>query len=429
MVVGLQFLWKIKISIGELTWILAFGLNGMSMFFLILTTFLMCVCGFLNFENKHKPSEYNFFLWMLQIILILFFTTTDLIIFFICFEVSLLPIFLIIIAWGSSVRRVLAGYYFFVYTSLGAALMILGICLIIMECGTTNLLLLESHQFNSSKQLVLFFLFFWGFAIKIPMFPFHLWLVEAHVESPTVGSVLLAGLLLKLGGYGFIKILVKMFPVACVYYLPGISALCIGGIILGSCNAIVQSDVKRMIAYISIAHMNFIVLGIFSGNIFGLVGSVVLMFGHGLVASGLFAVVGILYERYQSRQIEYFGGLILAMPIFGTLFFLIILGNFGFPLTFNFVGELLILVGLAHSNLWMLFASSFGLVMSVAYSIMMYSKIMFGNIPKFIRIIKDVSLYEFYALFSLALFCIIFGMWPMPILDAIYLGLAYTLKY
>jgi len=187
------------------------------------------------------------------------------------------------------------------------------------------------------------------------MFPFHLWLPEAHVEAPTQGSILLAGLLLKLGGYGFIKISLNLFPVAIIYYLPLISTMCICSIILASLNAIVQVDFKKLIAYTSISHMNFVVLGIFSHNIFGLVGALLLMYAHGLVSSGLFAIVGMLYDRYASRQIEYFGGLVAGMPLFSTVFFLITLGNFGFPITFNFVGELLILIGLAHFNLHILF--------------------------------------------------------------------------
>lgn len=231
----------------------------------------------------------------MQIILVLFFTTTDLVIFFTCFELSLIPIFLIILIWGSSVRRVLASYYFYVYTGLGAVLMIIGICLIVFECGTTNMLILQLHKFNGHKQIMLFFFFFWGFAIKIPMFPFHLWLPEAHVEAPTEGSILLAGLLLKLGGYGFIKILISYFPVACIYYSPLVYGMCIASIILTSFEALVQNDFKRLIAYTSVSHMNFAVLGIFSQTIQGLVCAVILMLAHGLVSSGLFAVVGMIY--------------------------------------------------------------------------------------------------------------------------------------
>jgi len=240
------------------------------------------------------------------------------------------------------------------------------------------------------------------------MFPFHLWLPEAHVEAPTEGSILLAGLLLKLGGYGFIKILVSYFPVACIYYTPLVFGMCITSIILTSFEAIVQHDFKRLIAYTSVSHMNFAVLGIFSGTLYGLVGAVVLMLAHGLVSSGLFACVGMIYERYSSRQIEYFGGLIIGMPLLGTFFFIILLGNFGFPLTFNFIGELLILVGLAHTNLLIFFLTSIGLFLSVVYSILLYNKLMFGNVKPFIRKIKDVTLFEFNSLLSLSLASIFF---------------------
>ena len=220
-----------------------------------------------------------------------------------CFEVSLIPIFLMILIWGSSVRRVLASYYFYIYTSLGAALMIIGICLIIMECGTTNLLILSTHKFNGWKQIILFFFFFWSFAIKIPMFPLHLWLPEAHVEGSTEASILLSGLLLKLGGYGILRIIINLFPVACIYCFPLVASMSIFSIIISSSNAIVQVDFKRLVAYSSISHMNFVVLGLFSHNTFGLVGAILLMYAHSLVSSGLFAALGIIYDRYGSRQI------------------------------------------------------------------------------------------------------------------------------
>jgi len=248
------------------------------------------------------------------------------------------------------------------------------------------------------------------------------------VEATTEASILLAGILLKLGGYGFIKINISLFPAACIYYMPLICALSVFSIIIASTNAIVQSDFKRLIAYTSISHMNFVVLGLFSHNIYGLIGGVILMYAHGIVSSGLFAAVGMLYERYASRQMEYYSGLIVGMPLLGTLFFFLLLGNFGFPLTFNFIGEFLILVGLAHFNLYILFFSSIGLFLSVIYSILLYNKLMFGNVKYFIREIKDVTLFEFNALFSLSFFSIFFGIWPMSVLDALYIVMYYCLK-
>jgi len=253
------------------------------------------------------------------------------------------------------------------------------------------------------------------------MFPFHLWLPEAHVEAPTEGSILLAGLLLKLGGYGLIKICLNLFPAACIYYSPMVCAMTIFGIITSSLTAIVQADFKKLIAYSSISHMNFVVLGIFSHSIYGLIGSILLMLAHGIVSSGLFASVGLLYERYESRQIEYYGGLIIGMPLFGTLFFILILGNFSFPLTFNFVGELLILIGIAHFNFYVLFFLALGVFFSVVYSILLYNKLMFGNVKLFIRKIKDLNFTEFNYLLSFVLALLLLGFFPNVVIDTIYI--------
>jgi len=309
----------------------------------------------------------------------------------------------LILMWGPTVRRVLAGYYLYMYTFFGSIFMLVGILSIYIECGTVNLLILQTYSFSYFKQLFLWLLFFIGFAIKIPMFPFHIWLPEAHVEAPTEGSVLLAGLLLKLGGYGFIRVLLNLFPFACVYFLPVVFTFASIGVWYSSLIAVRQVDLKKLVAYTSIAHMNYLVLGIFSTSIYGLVGSVLLMLAHGFVSSGLFSCIGLLYDRYQTRQLDYYGGLYLGMPIFSVYFFIFSISNFGFPLTLNFVGELLILLGLVKLNFFIIFFSTVGLFVSIIYSMWSYSRTMFGNLKPFIICgLKDLSLSEFHSLFLLA---------------------------
>jgi len=364
-------------------------------------------------------NEHTRFLFNIYLCCLVYFLTYHIIGMYLCYELVIIPIVALIISKGWYSERLYACLVIVSYTLL-FSLPSLAIILMLNNSWIRNLLMISLSNFANYWFILIFI-------VKLPIWGLHYWLPLAHVEAPTEGSILLAGLLLKLGGYGFIKILISWFPVGCVYFVPLISAMAIFSIILSSFNAIVQSDFKRLIAYTSISHMNFVVLGIFSHSIYGLVGGTVLMYAHGLVSSGLFAVVGMLYERYFSRQIEYYSGLIVGMPILGSLFFIILLGNFGFPLTLNFIGEFLILVGLAHFNLYLLFLSSIGLFLSVVYSILLYNKLMFGNLKPFIRQIKDVTLFEFTCLISLSWYIIFFGIWPMSVLDCIYLGLSHCI--
>jgi len=248
------------------------------------------------------------------------------------------------------------------------------------------------------------------------------------VEAPTEGSVLLAGILLKIGGYGFIRILLNLFPFACIYFLPVIFTLTSVSMWYSSLIAIRQTDLKKLVAYTSVSHMNYLVLGIFSTSIYGLVGSVLLMIGHGLVSSGLFICIGLLYDRYKTRQVEYFGGLLMGMPLFATFFFFFSISNFGFPLSLNFIGEFLILLGLLKLNFFIIFFSAFGLFLSVVYSMHMYSRVLYGNLKHSIILkIKDVSLEEFHALFLLSFYTLFFGLFPNIIIDIAYISLKYIL--
>jgi len=253
-------------------------------------------------------------------------------------------------------------------------------------------------------------------------------LPEAHVEAPTEGSVLLAALLLKLAGYGSIRVLLNLFPYACIYFLPLVYCLTLISIWYSSLIAIRQTDLKKLIAYTSIAHMNYAVLGVFSTSIYGLVGSVILMLAHGFVSSGLFICVGLLYDRYQTRQIEYFGGLSFGMPLFSVFFFIFSISNFGFPLTLNFIGEFLVLIGLLKLNFFIIFFSSIGLFFSVVYSMYAYSRVLHGNIKYFIILrVKDLNLVEFHILFLLSFCILFFGFFPNIIIDTVYISLKYIL--
>jgi len=264
-------------------------------------------------------------------------------------------------------------------------------------------------------------------SIKIPMFPFHIWLPEAHVEAPTEGSIILAALLLKLGGYGFTRILVNFLPVGGKFFLPMIISMSILSVIYSSFISIVQKDLKKLIAYSSISHMNFLVLGIFSNTIYGLQGGISLMLAHGLVSSGLFCAIGILYDRYHTRQIEYFSGLVQGMPLYSSFLFILMLGNSGFPGTYNFISEFIVLLSFAHLNFLVLFLSSIGIFFSIVYSMLPYNRIVFGNVKSFIQYQKDLNLIEFYGLITIIFYMVIFGFLPNILLDITYSSLKYLI--
>ena len=367
------------------------GFNGLS-FILILLTLFIIPFTLLTLNDLTLPTKYIRIyianILFIELFVILAFLSLDLFIFFIFFEAVLIPMFLIIGIFGSRNRRKKASFYFYLYTLFGSIFFLLSIVILHIEFSTTNLIYIEDILFltnysrlNLVKELFIWLGFFLAFSSKIPMIPLHIWLPEAHVEAPTAGSIILASLLLKLGGYGLIRFNLTLFPSATIYFLPLVYTLSIASIIYASLSALRQIDLKKIIAYSSIAHMNVIVLGIFSLNIDSLIGSIYLMIGHGFVSSALFFLVGILYRRFNSRLIYNYGGLVNYMPLFVLFFFLFTLCNTGVPGTFNFIGEFLILMGLMQEDFITTLLAGSSIFLGAAYSFWMFNRVSFGT-PK-----------------------------------------------
>jgi proton-translocating NADH-quinone oxidoreductase chain M len=368
------------------------GLDGISLFFIILTTFLTPICLLISYESITKNvKEFCILFFIIEFCLIIYFSTLDLIMFYIFFESVLIPMFLIIGIWGSRERKIKASYMFFIYTLAGSLFMFIAILHIFLTIGTTDYQLLYYCNFNLTYEKLYWLAFFLSFAVKVPMLPFHLWLPEAHVEAPTSGSVLLAGILLKLGSYGMIRFLIPLFPKASIYFAPYVFILCLISITYASLTAIRQMDLKKIIAYASVAHMNFIVMGLFSFTIQGIEGSIIQMISHGLVSSGLFFSIGCLYDRYHSRFIHYYGGLAHTMPLFCIVLFIYVLANMSIPGSSSFVGELLILTGVFEENTTTAVFATIGMFLGGIYSLLFYNRLCYGNI-------KNNTLHSYYDL-------------------------------
>lgn len=408
--INFQFLFSLKFF----SYHIFFGIDGLSLFFVFLTSFLIPVCLLYGWNNVYYYSyEYILCLFSMEIILLFFFTSLDLILFYIFFESILIPLFIFIGLYGSRKRKIHASYLLFFYTLFGSFLMLFSIIVIYFHTGSTDLLILYGTEFTLPREYLLWFLLFISFSIKIPMFPFHIWLPEAHVEAPTEGSVLLAGVLLKLGGYGFLRILIPLFMKSTLYFLPFVFTLCIISILYTSMSTLRQIDLKRIIAYSSIAHMNLCVVGLFSFNPISVAGGILLMFSHGLVSSALFFLIGILYDRYKTRTLKYYNGLVMLMPLYITFFFFFIIANISFPGTSSFIAEFLVCISLFNFSFFLLLLSTISFLFCTIFSILLYNRISFGNINiYFIKYGMDLTRLEFHVLIPLVFFVLFIGIFP-----------------
>jgi len=394
------------------------GVDGLSMPFVLLTTFLMPICIAASWAIDKRVKEYMIAFLLLETLMIGVFVALDLVLFYLFFEGGLIPMFLIIGIWGGK-RRVYAAFKFFLYTLTGSLLMLLAIMAMYWTAGTTDIVTLLHTQFPVGMQKYLWLAFFASFAVKMPMWPVHTWLPDAHVEAPTAGSVVLAAVLLKMGGYGFIRFSLPMFPDASVYFTPLIYTLSIIAIIYTSLVALVQEDMKKLIAYSSVAHMGFVTMGLFAMNAQGVEGAVFQMISHGIVSAALFLCVGVVYDRMHTRDIAAYGGLVQRMPRYAVAFMVFTLANVGLPGTSGFVGEFLTLIGTFQSNSWVAFLATTGVILSAAYALYLYRRVIFGVLEKPSLVgILDLSGREIAILAPLVVLTIYYGVHPQPIIDA-----------
>ncbi|MGH6823173.1 MAG: NADH-quinone oxidoreductase subunit M [Methylocella sp.] len=395
------------------------GVDGISIPFVLLTTFLMPICILASWESiQTRVKEYMITFLVLETLMIGVFCARDLVLFYLFFEGGLIPMFLIIGIWGGE-RRVYASFKFFLYTLAGSLLMLLAIMAMYGVAGTTDIAVLLRTHFPSPMQKWLWLAFFASLAVKTPMWPVHTWLPDAHVEAPTAGSVILAGILLKMGGYGFLRFSLPMFPEASAYFAPFVFALSIVAIIYTSLVALVQEDMKKLIAYSSVAHMGFVTMGLFSMTAQGVQGAVFQMVSHGLVSAALFLCVGVVYDRLHTRDIAAYGGLAARMPHYAAVFMIFTLANVGLPGTSGFIGEFLTLLGTFRINSWVAFLATTGIILSVAYALYLYRRIIFGILDKpSLASVRDLSWREATVFAPLVALTIFFGGYPAPVLEA-----------
>jgi NADH-quinone oxidoreductase subunit M len=409
----------------ERSWIKGFinykvGIDGISILFIILTTFIspLCVVS-VNNTIKNRLKEFLIAILLMESLMIGVFCSLDLVVFYLFFEGGLIPMFLIIGIWGGE-RRVYSAFKFFLYTLLGSVLMLIAIISIYWITGTTDITYLYSIGVDEKYQYLLWLAFFSSFAVKTPMWPVHTWLPDAHVEAPTAGSVLLAAILLKMAGYGFIRFSIGLFPIASEYFVPLIYFLSLVAIIYTSFVALMQEDMKKLIAYSSVAHMGFVTLGIFTFTQQGLEGSIFQMISHGLVSAALFLSVGVIYERMHTRLIGNYGGLVSIMPKYSIVLMIFTLGAIGLPGTSGFIGEFLILVGTFKKSFLVATIASLGVILAAAYMLWLYKRIIFGEIFKNeLKKMTDLNKSEIFILSSLVFPIIFFGFYPEPLLSTI----------
>jgi NADH-quinone oxidoreductase subunit M len=394
------------------------GVDGISMPFVLLTTFLMPICILASWQSiGTRLREYMIAFLVLETLMVGVFCALDLLLFYLFFEGGLIPMFLIIGIWGGK-RRVYAAFKFFLYTLLGSLLMLIAIMAMYWVAGTTDITVLLHTSFTPRMQKWLWIAFFASFAVKLPMWPVHTWLPDAHVEAPTAGSVILAAILLKMGGYGFIRFSLPMFPIASAYFAPLVYALSIIAIVYTSLVALVQEDMKKLIAYSSVAHMGFVTMGLFTASQQGIQGAVFQMVSHGFVSGALFLCVGVIYDRMHTREIAAYGGLVHRMPLYATVFMIFTLANVGLPGTSGFVGEFLTLLASFAANTWVALLATIGTILSVAYALYLYRRIIFGVLDKpTLATIADLSGRELAILTPLVFLVIYYGLHPGSVLD------------
>ena len=414
----------------EREWISGFvnykvGVDGISILFILLTTFITPICVItVNATIKNRLKDFLIAILILETFMIGVFCSLDLVVFYLFFEAGLIPMFLIIGIWGGE-RRVYSAFKFFLYTLLGSVLMLVAIISIYWITGTTDVIKLYELGIDAKYQNLLWLAFFSSFAVKTPMWPVHTWLPDAHVEAPTAGSVLLAAILLKMAGYGFIRFSLGLFPDASLYFVPLVYTLSLIAIIYTSLVALMQEDMKKLIAYSSVAHMGFVTLGIFTMTQQGIEGSIFQMISHGLVSAALFLCVGVVYDRLHTRLINRYGGLVSIMPKYAIVFMVFTLGALGLPGTSGFIGEFLVLMGAFKKNILVATIASLGVILGAAYMLWLYKRIIFGKlINEEVKKMVDLKRFEIVTLWLLVLPIIFFGFYPEPLINSIEVSVA-----
>ncbi|MCB1366959.1 MAG: NADH-quinone oxidoreductase subunit M [Rhodobacteraceae bacterium] len=407
------------------------GVDGISVLFVLLTTFLMPLVIAASWNVTTRVKEYMIAFLVLETLMIAVFCALDLILFYVVFEAGLIPMFLIIGIWGGK-ERIYAAFKFFLYTLLGSVLMLVAMIAMILDAGTTDIPTLLTHEFSSATisvlgwqivggaQTLMFLAFFASFAVKMPMWPVHTWLPDAHVQAPTAGSVVLAAVLLKMGGYGFLRFSLPMFPVGSAVMADFVLWLSVIAIIYTSLVAMMQEDMKKLIAYSSVAHMGFVTMGIFAFNQQGLDGAIFQMLSHGFISGALFLIVGVIYDRMHTRDIDAYGGLVVRMPAYAAIFMLFTMANVGLPGTSGFVGEFLTLVGIFQANTWVAVFATTGVILSAGYALWLYRRVVFGDLIKeSLKGIADMDAREKWIFAPLVVMTILLGVYPSLALDVI----------
>ena len=407
------------------------GVDGISVLFVMLTTFMMPLVIAASWDVSHRVKEYMIAFLILETLMLGVFMALDLVLFYLFFEAGLIPMFLIIGIWGGK-NRIYASFKFFLYTFLGSVLMLIAMVAMFSDAGTTDIEQLLVHQFGSESfsilgvhivggmQTLLFLAFFASFAVKMPMWPVHTWLPDAHVQAPTAGSVVLAAILLKMGGYGFLRFSLPMFPVGSDVLAPLVLWMSAIAIVYTSLVALVQEDMKKLIAYSSVAHMGYVTMGIFAANQQGVDGAIFQMISHGFISGALFLCVGVIYDRMHTREIDAYGGLVNRMPAYALIFMLFTMANVGLPGTSGFIGEFLTLMGIFQVNTWVAAIATSGVILSAAYALWLYRRVVMGDLIKeSLKTISDMTRRERAIFAPLVVATILFGVYPAPILDTI----------